>query len=129
MGRFAARLDVLRIRNFRNLFLGQSVSLFGDGLMPIALTFAVLDLTGSGTDVGIVLASFAVPMVLLALVGGVWADRLRREWVMIASDLVRAVVAGAGAFLLITGQAHVWSLVLFGFANSDTKRNTPAPRR
>jgi len=108
------RVDVLRLRNFRNLFLGQAVSVLGDGLLPIALTFAVLDLTGSATDVGLVLASYSLPMVLLALVGGVWADRLRREWVMIVSDLIRAVVATMMAALLLSGHAQVWSLALLG---------------
>jgi MFS family permease len=111
----AERLDVLRLRNFRSLFIGQTVSLFGDGLVPVALTFAVLDLTGSGTDVGLVLAAFAAPEVLLTLIGGVWADRLRRERVMIASDLFRSVVMALIATLLLTGAAQVWSLALLGF--------------
>jgi MFS family permease len=109
------RLDILRLRNYRNLFLGETVSVIGDGLFPVAITFAVLDLTGSATDVGLVLASSSLPMVIFALVGGVWADRLRREWVMIASDLVRAAAAFAGAALLIGGQADVWSLCVMSF--------------
>ena len=52
--------------------------MFGDGITPVALTFAVLDLTGSGTDLGLVLAAQALPLAGLALVGGVWADRLPR---------------------------------------------------
>ena len=43
---------LLRSRDFRNVFIAQSVSVFGDGITPVALTFAVLDLTGSGTDLG-----------------------------------------------------------------------------
>jgi MFS family permease len=109
------RLAVLRLRNFRNLFIGQTVSLFGNGLVPVALTFAVLDLTGSGTDVGLVLAAFAAPEVLFTLVGGVWADRLRRERVMIASDLFRCVVMAVIAALLLTDRAQIWSLALSGF--------------
>ena len=73
-------LDPLRGRNFRRLYIGQSVSVFGDGLTPVAITFAVLDLTGSGTDLGLVLAAQSLPLAALALVGGVWGDRLRREW-------------------------------------------------
>ncbi len=113
--RLPARLDVLRLRNFRNLFIGEAVSLLGDGLFPVALTFGVLDLHHSGTDVGIVLAAFSLPMVLFTLVGGVWSDRLRREWVMIASDLVRFVTMAVIAALLLTGRAEVWSLALLGF--------------
>ena len=113
--RLPARFDVLRLRNFRNLFIGEAVSLLGDGLFPVALTFGVLDLHHSGTDVGIVLAAFSLPMVLFTLVGGVWSDRLRREWVMIVSDLVRFVTMALIAALLLGGRAEVWSLALLGF--------------
>jgi MFS family permease len=113
--RLPARFDVLGLRNFRNLFIGEAVSLLGDGLFPVALTFGVLDLHGSGTDVGIVLAAFSLPMVLFTLIGGVWSDRLRREWVMIASDLVRFVTMTLIAALLLAGRAEVWSLALLGF--------------
>lgn len=113
--RLPARLAVLRLRNFRNLFIGEAVSVLGDGLFPVALTFGVLDLSHSGSDVGVVLAAFSLPMVLFTLVGGVWSDRLRREWVMIASDLVRFVTMVVIAALLLSGRAQVWSLALLGF--------------
>jgi len=113
--RLPARLDVLRLRNFRNLYIGEAVSMLGDGLFPVALTFGVLDLRHSGSDVGLVLAAFALPMVLFTLIGGVWSDRLRREWVMIASDLVRFLTMAVIAALLLSGHAQVWSLALLGF--------------
>jgi MFS family permease len=108
--RDGARL--LRRRDFRNVLLAQTVSVFGDGITPVALTFAVLDLTGSGTDLGIVLACQSVPLVLLALVGGVWADRVPRARLMVGSDLVRAAVQLVGAALLLGGAAQVWQLAL-----------------
>jgi MFS family permease len=111
----AARLDVLRLRNYRNLFIGQTVSWLGDGLMPVALTFAVLDLTHSGTDIGIVWAAYTIPLVLFTLASGVWADRLRREWVMIASDLIRFVTTAITAWLLFSHHAQVWNIALLGF--------------
>jgi MFS family permease len=101
---------LLRSRDFRNVFVAQSVSVFGDGITPVALTFAVLELTGSGTDLGLVLAAQSIPLVLLALVGGVWADRLPRGAIMVASDLVRAAVQLTGAVLLLTGAAQIWQL-------------------
>jgi MFS family permease len=113
--RLPARLDVLRLRNFRNLYIGEAVSMLGDGLFPVALTFGVLDLRHSGADVGLVLAAFSLPMVLFTLIGGVWSDRLRREWVMIASDLVRFLTMALIAALLLAGRAQVWSLALLGF--------------
>ena len=94
------------------MFIAQSVSVFGDGITPVVLTFAVLDLTGSGTDLGIVLACQSIPLVLLALVGGVWADRLPRGAIMVASDLVRAAVQLTGAALLLTGAAQIWQLAV-----------------
>jgi len=103
---------VLRLRDFRNVFIAQSVSVFGDGITPVALTFAVLDLTGSGTDLGLVLAAQSLPLVLLALVGGVWADRLPRAALMLTSDLVRAVVQTIAAVLLLTGTAQIWQLAV-----------------
>ncbi len=104
--------DLLQSRDFRNVFLAQSVSVFGDGITPVALTWAVLDLTHSGTDLGIVLACQTIPLVLLALVGGVWADRLPRARLMVASDLIRAAVQLTAAALLLSGAAQIWQLAL-----------------
>jgi len=105
-------IGLLRAREFRNVFLAQSVSVFGDGITPVALTFAVLDLTGSGTDLGLVLAAQSIPLVGLALVGGVWADRLPRAAIMVTSDLIRAFAQITGATLLLTGAAQIWQLAL-----------------
>lgn len=110
--RFGERLDVLGLPDFRRVFLAQSVSVFGDGITPVALTFAVLGLTGSGTDLGLVLAAQSLPLAALALVGGVWADRLPRQKVMVASDLTRAAVQTVAAVLLLSGAAQIWQLAL-----------------
>ena len=58
------------------------------------------------------LACQTIPLVLLALVGGVWADRLPRARLMVASDLVRAAVQLTGAALLLSGAAQIWQLAL-----------------
>ena len=104
------RLAALRERPFRLLFGGQAVSLLGDGMVPVALAFAVLELTGSPTDLGIVLAARTVALVAFLLAGGVWADRLSRRTVMVAADLARLGAHGAMAALLLAGGAQVWSL-------------------
>jgi len=52
------RLGALRERDFRLLFAGQTVSLVGEGMINVALPFAVLDLTGSATDLCFVFAAF-----------------------------------------------------------------------
>ncbi len=103
---------VLRERPFRLLFAGRAISSLGDRLVPVALAFAVLDLTGSVTDLGLVIAAQAAPLVVLVLFGGVWADRLPRQLVMLGSDCVRALAQATSALLLLTGQAHIWELVV-----------------
>jgi MFS family permease len=104
------RSGALAERPFRLLFIGQGASSVGDGVVTVALAFAVLDLTGSVRDLGFVLAAQVVPLVLFVLLGGVWADRLPRRSVMLGSDLVRAGSQGASAALLLSGSAHIWQL-------------------
>ena len=99
---------VLTERPFRLLFAGRAISSLGDRLVPVALAFAVLDLTGSVTDLGLVIAAQTTPLVVLVLFGGVWADRLPRQLVMLASDCVRALAQATSALLLLTGEAQIW---------------------
>jgi MFS family permease len=103
----------LRERRFRLLWLGQATSTLGDGLVPVALAFAVIQtLDGSPTDLGIVLAAWTLPLVVFVLAGGVWADRLPRQMVMLVADLIRCVVQATMAFLLLSGRAELWELVV-----------------
>src|ERR1019366_1159062 len=82
-------------RSFRLFFFGQGISAVGDRIFSVALAFAVLDLTGSVKDLGLVLAAQTVPLVLFLLMGGVWSDRLSRRAVILTSDLVAAGPQGA----------------------------------
>lgn len=103
----------LKERQFRLLWLGQATSTLGDGLVPVALSFAVIGtLNRSATALGVVLAAEILPLVLFVLVGGVWADRLPRQLVMLASDVVRGAVQATLAVLLVTGAAQLWELVV-----------------
>jgi MFS family permease len=72
----------------------------------------VLDLTGSTTDLGIVLSAAAVPQVLLILFGGVFADRLPRHLVMVGSNLISGAAQGGIAVLLLTHHAQLWHLIV-----------------
>jgi MFS family permease len=103
---------VLREREFRLYYAGQTISVLGDAVLGVALAFAVLDLTGSATDLGFVLAAGSVCMVATILAGGVLADRLSRRWVMVGADLVRMTTLAIMAALLISGSAQVWQLVV-----------------
>ncbi|MGW7051061.1 MFS transporter [Streptomyces sp. NPDC054887] len=107
---------------FARLFAGQSLSVLGDRVSFVAVPFAVLSVGGSAADVGLVAAAGLLPMLLFTLVGGVWADRFRRHRIMLVSDVVRCVVQGLIAVLLLTGVAEVPHLallmILFGTADA-----------
>jgi len=120
-------LEVLREREFRLLFSGQGVSVLGDRMVAVALAFAVLEVGGSVSEVGLVLAAAVFPLVGSVLVGGVVADRVSRRAVMIHADLVRLVSQGMMAALLISGVAEVWMLALLaGVTGAATGFFNPA---
>lgn len=106
-----SRFAVLRVRPYRWFFLAQLTSCFGDFMVAPALAFAVLDMSGSAGDLGLVLAARTVPLVALMLVGGALADRLPRYAVMLGADATRAGVQAVTAVLVLTGQAHIGQLM------------------
>ena len=116
------QLRVLRHPAFRNLWLAQTTSVVGDRLVIVALALYVTDLTGSATDVGLVLGAQTVPLVAFLLIGGVWADRMARAKLMIATDVVRAALHLLLAALIFTDVVAVWQIVvieaLFGTAQA-----------
>ncbi len=105
-------LGPLSESQFRLLWIGQSTSAVGDGLTFLAIAFAVLHIGGKATDLGLVFAAFFAAYVSFVLVGGVWADRLPRQLVMVAADLVRAVVQVIIGLLILTGEAQVWQIAI-----------------
>ncbi len=117
-------MAVLRHRAFRNLFFAQSASTIGDRIVFVALALYVTEI-GSPSDVGLVLAAHAIPLVGFILVGGVLADRLPRAKVMIASDLARFVLHALLAVLIVTGHVEIWHIVvieaLYGSAEAFFK--------
>ena len=115
-----ADLAPLREREFRLLFAGRTISLFGTAIAPVALAFAVLDLTGSKTDLGLVLAAREIPLILFILVGGIWADRLPRNRVMVGANVVSGFSQATVATLLITGTAEVWHLAALAAVNGSS---------
>lgn len=104
-------LGVLKATNFRNYFFGQTLSGFGDTLVPLALSFAVLDLTGSAAALGAVLVASRIPLIAFTLIGGAVGDNWPRRNIMLAADVVRMLAHGASALLLILGTIRLWELV------------------
>lgn len=112
--RNARSTGMLRERNFRLFLLGYTTSMIGTGVVPVALSFALLKDGRSAQDVGFVFAAQTVPLVVLLLIGGVAADRSRKV-VMVSADLARCLSEAALATLFI---ASVPSLdVVMGLAS------------
>jgi MFS family permease len=112
MGRLTDNLAALREAEYRKLFVGQATSVVGVMFTYVALPFAVLEIGGTATDIGIVEAANLVPLAVFLLIGGVWADRLPRQKVMLVADFLRFGLQCVTAALLIAGVAEVWHLVL-----------------
>jgi MFS family permease len=96
------------------MWTGSATSALGDALVQIALIFAILHIGGSASDIGVVLAVQTVARVAFLLAGGVWADRLQRQYVMMTADAVRGVVQAGLAVLLVSGRARIWELAVGG---------------
>jgi MFS family permease len=111
------RLAPLRERQFRLLVTGTAVSSLGNAVAPIALAFAVLDLGGSASELGLVVAAYAAAEVVTSLFGGVLGDRVRRQLMMEGSSAACAVTEAATAALLISGHASVAVLAVVGAVN------------
>jgi predicted MFS family arabinose efflux permease len=115
-------LRVLRHKDFRFLFLGQSASAVGDQVVIVALALYITQRTGSPTDLGVVLAAQSLPLIALVLFGGVWADRLARHRLMRAADYARALLHGVLAASILLGGASVAEMIvieaLFGAARA-----------
>ena len=102
---------------FRWLVIGRFVAMLGSAIAPVALAFAVLDLTGSASDLGLVLAARSIPTVVFVLAGGVIADRFPRHIVLLVSNLISAAAQAVIAVLVLTDHATVWRLVALGAVN------------
>ena len=113
-----AALSPLTQPNFRLLWIGQGVSALGDALVPVALAFATLSIARSATALGLVLGTATVARVIALPIGGVWADRLPRQKVMLASDVIRGLAQATIAALLITHTGQLWHLVVASFVFS-----------
>lgn len=113
----ASTLTVLRHRDFRLLVSGTGTSALGNAITPIALAFAVLDLGGSASQLGLVVAAFALAEVVTVLFGGVLGDRLPRKLMMEGSAAGSAVTVGLIAASLVGGWATIPLLGVVGALN------------
>src|SRR3954471_9761531 len=112
MMRLPRVLEPLRIRDFALLWSGMSVSLVGDAIFLVALSWQTYELSNDPSALGWVLAAYMTPLVLFLLAGGVLTDRVERRKMMIAADVVRALAIGTAGTLALTGDLELWQLAV-----------------
>ncbi|WIX85246.1 MFS transporter [Amycolatopsis sp. DG1A-15b] len=113
----ASLLAPLRAAPFRALVAGRSLAQFGNAVAPFALAFAVVDLTGSAVDLGIVVGARSLANVLLLLFGGMLADRLPRSVILQGTETAAALTQAVVAASVLCGFASIPLLAGLGFVN------------
>lgn len=105
----SSSLAVLRQRGLLVFLAGRVTSALGSSMAPLAISFAILDQSGTATQVGIVLAAQSVPLVAFLVFGGSAADRWGRRRVMVLADVLRAGAQGSLAAWVIIGHPPLWT--------------------
>jgi MFS family permease len=108
--RIATAVRALRHRNFQLFFSGQLISLVGTWMQSVAQAWLVYRLSGSALLLGAVGFSSQFPVFLVAPFGGITADRVNRQRLVIATQAASMVLAGILAWLTLTGRVHVWHI-------------------
>jgi len=109
---------LLQYKNYIKIWVGNTVSRFGDAIDSIAFLWMVYEMTGSTLMMGTVMAVNAAPAVLFGMMAGVLVDRMNKRKVMITTDLVRGFNTALIAFLYIWDMINIWHLYVFTFINS-----------
>jgi MFS family permease len=110
-------LAVLRHRDVRIFVSARFISMLGSSIAPIALVFAVLDISPAASAVGLVLAARSIPNVVFLLLGGVISDRLPRKLVIIVANSVSGLTQALAAVLVLSGHAQIWQLAAIEAVN------------
>jgi MFS family permease len=111
----------LRQRNYRMYFLGQLVSVMGTWMQTVAQSFLILDLTHSGTQLGLATAARFLPILLFGPAGGLFADRRDKRRILFVTQTLSGVLAAVFSILTATHVIQVWSVdvlaLSLGFVN------------
>ena len=108
----AQTLRSLRYRNYRIYFIGQGLSLVGTWMQQVAMAWLVYRMTGSAWWLGIVGFAGRIPVLPLAPIGGVVADRFSRKRILYITNSVAAAQAALLGVLVMTGAVQVWHVVV-----------------
>jgi MFS family permease len=104
--------SALRIPNYRRYFTGQAISLIGTWMQTTAQVWLVLQLTGSATDLGFVVALQTLPVLLLGPYGGLVADRIDKRRLMVVLQSLMGVQALVLALLTLTGRVTYYDVCI-----------------
>ena len=107
----------LKSKNFRLFFIGQIVSLMGSFIQSIALGWLVYRLTNSAVYLGVIVFAGQIPALVLTPIAGVYADRLNRRKVLIASQTISMLMAFAMTILFFSGYIKIWHIVIISIIN------------
>ncbi|TVT60863.1 MFS transporter [Amycolatopsis rhizosphaerae] len=106
----------LRVPNFRLYFAGQAVSLTGTWMQSVAQSWLVLELSGSGTVLGLVIAAQFLPVLLAGPYGGLIADRSDKRRLLLFTQSALATLALLLGLLTVTHLVRLWMVVVFALA-------------
>ena len=119
--RLLRTFSALSVRNYRRYAFGQAVSLSGTWMQRVAQAWLVLDLGGSGTDLGVVTALQFLPLLVFGAWGGVVVDRLDKRRLLMATQLASGLLALCLGVLTATGVVELWMVMALagglGFAH------------
>jgi MFS family permease len=110
--KWATTLRALRHRNFQLFFSGQLISLTGTWMQSVAQAWLVYSMTKSALLLGTVGFASQIPVFLVAPFGGITADRVNRQRLVIATQTASMILAGILAWLTLTHRVHVWHIFL-----------------
>ena len=116
----------LKVRNYRLYFIGQGISITGTWMQTIGQSWLVLELTGSGTALGLVTALQFLPILFLAPLGGVMADRFSKRKILFFTQSFAGILALILGLLVATHAVELWMVfVLAGLLGLNNAIDNP----
>ena len=106
----------LRVRNYRLYYLGQIISTSGTFMQSVAQAWLVLNLTHSGTALGIAAALQYVPILFFGPYGGVIADRVSRRKILFFTQSAAGILALTLGLLVLSNLVQVWMVYILAFS-------------
>src|SRR5690349_9760926 len=107
-GVFARAISALRYPRYRLYFMSGMGMTASQGVEQLALSWLVLDITGSLKQLGLVIFARGVPMLVVGLFGGVLADRYSRRNLLVVTQFVMFLNLFALAMLVLTDRVVIW---------------------